>query len=137
MKKIKNIIVILLVAISCIFCFAGCSEEVHEEIRLAMYETLFDGTEINQYPKYVFTDIEILEKIVSATGTGAFETDEGVYVSYRFKYYNEQNNEVIINVESNGKVTFMSMGLPQSKYYFTAEEYKDFEALIQKQIQAQ
>ncbi len=137
MKKMKNIIIMLLVVASCILCLAGCSEEVHEEIRLAMYETLFDGTETNQYPKYVFTDIEILEKIVAATGAGAFETDGNVYVAYRFKYYNEQNNEVIINVESNGKVTFMSMGLPQSKYYFTAEEYQNFEALIQEQIQAQ
>ena len=103
-----------------------------EEIELA---ALQDGEEEELFAKKA--KISNLEKIVSATGTGAFETDEGVYVSYRFKYYNEQNNEVIINVESNGKVTFMSMGLPQSKYYFTAEEYQDFEALIQKQIQAQ
>ena len=65
MKSVQKFLLMILIAILTISCMAGCSKNVEEEIRLAMYEVNFDGTRLNQYPKYVFTDRELLEKIHS------------------------------------------------------------------------
>ena len=136
MKSVQKFLLMILIVILTISCMAGCSKNVEEEIRLAMYEVNFDGTRLNQYPKHVFTDRELLEKILVATGPGPFETNENVYIAYSFGYFNEENNEIIVHVANNGEATFMSIGLPQARYFLTEKEYKEFETLLFKKIQA-
>lgn len=123
MKKILSLILILCMSIG-ILSLTGCSNDKNNnsDIRIAVYNTKYNGDLQNKYPDFILTDDKVLDMIDAGTGEGPIEDHNEIRVLHKLVYYNESGEEITVIIQNIGKVTYMRIGLPQAVYYLTDSE---------------
>jgi len=122
MKKIVTLILVICMAVG-VMSLTGCSKnESNSDIRIAVYNTRYNGDLQNDYPDYILTSDKVLEMIDSGTGDGPLEEYSEVRVLHKLVYYNESGEEITVIIQNIGKVTYMRIGLPQAVHYLTDAE---------------
>lgn len=130
MKKIISVILVLCMCLG-VVSLTGCSKkEEPSDIRIAVFSTVMDGTPINDYPNRILTDTKILEIIDSSTGTEPLPADGPIGVLFELVYINDLDEEISVLIQNTGKVTYMSLGLPQAVHCLTQEELDNVISLI-------
>ena len=125
MKKILSLILILCMSVG-IMALTGCSNnEGSSDVRIAVYNTKYNGNFQNSYPDYILTSDKVLNMIDAGTGEGPIEDHAEIRVLHKLVYYNESGEEITVVIQNIGKVTYMRIGLPQSVHYLTDSELHD------------
>lgn len=126
MKKIFSSLILISLAICMVFGMTGCSNDTaKDEIRLAVYETRYNGDPMNTYPDRVLTDDTVLDMLLAGSGNGPLDIIENVEVMCKLKYMNSDNEEITVIIQTTGKVTFMRIGLPMEERWLTESEFAD------------
>ena len=123
MKKILGLILIMC-SLICVLGLTGCgSQDVNlDEVRIAVYNTRYDGKIQKNYPDYILSSGKVLDMIDAGTGTEPIKDVEQVVVLHKLVYTNSNNEEISVLIQSNGEITYMSLGLPRNVYYLTNQE---------------
>ena len=126
MKKIFSSLILISLAICMVLGMTGCSNDTaKDEIRLAVYETRYNGDLMNTYPDRVLTDDAVLDMLLAGSGNGPLDIIENVEVMCKLKYMNSDNEEITVIIQTTGKVTFMRIGLPMEERWLTESEFSN------------
>ena len=89
MKKYFSSLFLVILAMLMVVGMTGCSNDANkDEIRLAVYETRYNGDLMSNYPVRIFTDDTVINKLLAGTGKEPLELVDGVAVLYKLKYMN-------------------------------------------------
>lgn len=131
MKKYFSSLFLVILAMLMVVGMTGCSNETNkDEIRLAVYETRYNGDLMSNYPVRIFTDDTVINKLLAGTGKEPLELVDGVAVLYKLKYMNADSEEITVIIQNTGKVTFMRIGLPMEERWLTESEFLDVMEII-------
>ena len=131
MKKYFSSLFLVILAMLMVVGMTGCSNETNkDEIRLAVYETRYNGDLMNNYPVRIFTDDTVINKLLAGTGKEPLKLVDGVAVLYKLKYMNADSEEITVIIQNTGKVTFMRIGLPMEERWLTESEFLDVMEII-------
>lgn len=131
MKKYFSSLFLVILAMLMVVGMTGCSNDANkDEIRLAVYETRYNGDLMSNYPVRIFTDDTVINKLLAGTGKEPLELVDGVAVLYKLKYMNADGEEITVIIQNTGKVTFMRIGLPMEERWLTESEFLDVMEII-------
>ena len=131
MKKYFSSLFLVILAILMVVGMTGCSNDANkDEIRLAVYETRYNGDLMSNYPVRIFTDDTVINKLLAGTGKEPLKLVDGVAVLYKLKYMNTDGEEITVIIQNTGKVTFMRIGLPMEERWLTESEFLDVMEII-------